>query len=224
FFQETFARCCSYHRLNHEKPERSYSVLSRSNQRAAESTTDSGSHDHTVQTNTSSHKTSSLYDSPPPIGGGGFHHHHGRSVRCKPSSAISRDVEATSRYPQRPVACSTSETPSSPQHSPTYLSIQLGSSPTRLGKFMRLFRCIAYRTFDDNKRLSSSYCYSSAVKEPNIFELQRTLDSSKGSFKRSESYQRPCISNSSLRDIETGAIEDELTIYMNELKHRELCS
>ncbi|CAH2008388.1 unnamed protein product [Acanthoscelides obtectus] len=86
---------------------------------------------------------------------------------------------------------------------------------------MRLFRCISSRTFDDNKHKSSSYCYSTAVREPNIFELQKTL---KGSFRRSGSYQRSCISNSSLRDIETGAIEDELTIYMNELKNRELCS
>ncbi|KAJ8937368.1 hypothetical protein NQ314_011914 [Rhamnusium bicolor] len=109
-------------------------------------------------------------------------------------------------------------------NNPTYLSVHVGSStPTRLSKFLQFFQCIAKRTLDDSKRLSSYY--STPIKEPNIVELEKTdTFSDSGKFARCENLHKPCISNSSLKDIETGAIEDELTAYMKEIRRRELAS
>lgn len=84
---------------------------------------------------------------------------------------------------------------------------------TRTSRFLRAFRCFAKRTLDDKLQSSN---YPSPVIEGHI-----TKDISD---KIDESYcMVSCnVSNSSLKDIENGALEDELTTYMREIHNREL--
>lgn len=120
----------------------------------------------------------------------------------------------TEHQPQSPV--------SSPSllNNPTYLSVHVGNAnPSTLTKFLQFFHCIAKKTLDDSKRLSSYY--SSPVKETNVLELQKTDRFLEDKDKSDNSVRKPCISNSSLKDIEMDAIEDELTAYMKEIRRRE---
>lgn len=82
---------------------------------------------------------------------------------------------------------------------------------SRAARFMNLFRCIAKKTFDD-KKLQPFDSPISEQSEPE--KVGRELNDR---FNQS-SYD---VSNSSLRDIENGALEDELTIYMKEIQRRE---
>lgn len=82
---------------------------------------------------------------------------------------------------------------------------------SKTARFFSLFRCIAKKTLDDKTIKPydspiSEHCES----EKGGNELNDRLNLS--------SYD---VSNSSLRDIEHGALEDELTIYMKEIQRRE---
>ncbi|KAJ8909772.1 hypothetical protein NQ315_014449 [Exocentrus adspersus] len=107
-----------------------------------------------------------------------------------------------------------------------YLSVHVGnnSNTTRLTRVLQFFHCIAKRKLDDSKILSSYY--STMVKEPNSIELEKSdMFSELSSFNRCDSdIYKPCVSNSSLKDIEMGAIEEELTAYMKEIRNREFIS
>lgn len=115
----------------------------------------------------------------------------------------------------------TSDTKSAPESATPnkFISIHLNPAtpPHKLSRFWQYFECLAKKTFDDSKRLSAYY--SSPVKEPSILLELET------SPKRAPRCTSPCdISNSSLKDVENGAIEDELTTYMKEVKRREIYS
>ncbi|KAJ8936912.1 hypothetical protein NQ318_010939, partial [Aromia moschata] len=190
-------------------PQRSYSVLSKSNARGPDST-DSGSHDPTVQTNASSltHKNSA--DS--------------FNTAAIQAAAGKRRGQTHERRAGRPPSRIPLPSPTLHNTPPPYLTVHVGTgSSTALTRFLQFFHCVAKRTLDDGKRLSSYY--STPLREPNIPELERASKTiEKGESAGRGRFHSSCISNSSLRDIEMGAIEDELTAYMKEIRKRELCS
>ncbi|KAJ3641670.1 hypothetical protein Zmor_028154 [Zophobas morio] len=208
-FKETFSRCCCFYHFKASRPQRSYSVLSRSAQRGPDST-DSGRDDPTVHSHTSITQKTSI-DSFTGVNNG--------MRRNKTFSTFRAGIEEeTLQSPSwtkdiHDMSKSADSTPNK------FISIHINPTtpPRRLSKFWQYFECIARRTFDDGKRLSAYY--SSPVKEPSILlELDTTP-------KKSQSCSSPCdISNSSLKDVESGAIEDELTTYMKEVRRRECCS
>ncbi|KAJ8978004.1 hypothetical protein NQ317_004549 [Molorchus minor] len=218
-FPGDFSRCCGLGHLHHGRTQKSYSVLSKSNNRAPDST-DSGSHDPTVQTNASlTHKNSTESFAGSQTGG--------KRPKLYPSTKDRRWQEKDTTKPKPPNGVELQSM--SPLPSPTlltnpaYISVQMkDATPTTITRFLQFFHCIAKRTLDDSKRLSSYH--STPVREPNILELDKTARYDVGRFHRCDDLHKPYISNSSLRDIETGAIEDELTSYMKEIRRRELCS
>lgn len=62
--------------------------------------------------------------------------------------------------------------------------------------------------------------YSSPIREQNIlFEMENIQQQKDVHFSHKRSFD---ISNSSLKDVECMAIEDELTAYMKEIKERKI--
>lgn len=68
-----------------------------------------------------------------------------------------------------------------------------------------MFHCIAKRTLDDSKKFSGNRNNRNVI-----------VDYAKGT-KDNASITNSDISNSSLKDIENGALEDELAAYMYEM-------
>lgn len=75
--------------------------------------------------------------------------------------------------------------------------------PSKFVKFLQMFHCIAKRTLDDSKKFSRNN--SNVI----VDYAKRTKDNA--------SITNSDISNSSLKDIENGALEDELAAYMYEM-------
>jgi len=78
---------------------------------------------------------------------------------------------------------------------------------------------------EENKKLSVSYSPTATTPNqyslpPEVFGMLPVCDSRSV---RSLSSSTNNVSNSSLRDVERGALEDELTAYMQELRRREEC-
>lgn len=90
-----------------------------------------------------------------------------------------------------------------------YSPYRKNSLRKKTNRFLQVFRCLAKKTLDDGIQSR----FSSPVRE------EKTID-----YENRESYcMVPCnVSNSSLKDIEQGALEDELTAYMKEIHNREL--
>lgn len=84
---------------------------------------------------------------------------------------------------------------------------------SRTSRFLRIFQCIAKKTLDDKKVQS--------VESPVNSEPQPPYEYRKPDVKEIFNMSPYNVSNSSLRDIENGALEDELTIYMKEIQRRE---
>lgn len=81
----------------------------------------------------------------------------------------------------------------------------------RRGKFWQFFRWITQNGLHEDFSPPPSY-YSPPLTSPQV-EFKAV---------RQKYTLSPCtISNSSLRDVENGALEDELTVYMQELQKRE---
>ncbi|XP_044261929.1 pyrokinin-1 receptor-like [Tribolium madens] len=211
-FKETFSRCCCFHQFKASRPQRSYSVLSRSAQRGPDST-DSGRDDPSLQSHSSVTQKTSLESYNGLVQSG---------LRRNKTFSTFRgaDIEEEAPADAPWLKDMSSVKTSSEATTPKFISIHLNATtpPHTLGKFWQYFECLAKRTFDDSKRLSAYY--SSPVKEPSIFmELKTSPKKNQGRC------TSPCeISNSSLKDVENGAIEDELTTYMKEVKRREIYS
>lgn len=79
----------------------------------------------------------------------------------------------------------------------------------KTNRFLRAFRCLAKKTLDEGIQSK----YSSPAKADPVIDCGIQ-----------ESYcMVPCnVSSSSLKDVEQGALEDELTAYMKEIQNREL--
>jgi hypothetical protein len=71
---------------------------------------------------------------------------------------------------------------------------------------------------EENKKLSVSYSMRPTATDQHGVTLE-TFGSGSGSVQSLESSSNT-VSNSSLRDVERGALEDELTAYMRELRCR----
>ncbi|KAG5866205.1 hypothetical protein JTB14_022801 [Gonioctena quinquepunctata] len=156
--KETFSSCCGFNHLHHSRPQRSYSVLSRSNVRGPDST-DSGSHDHTVQTNTSQ-KNNSMES---------FIGHHGKKYK---TSMLTREdnEENPSKEIVSEVELQNLQHPTDPG-SPTYSVLMVNSPPTTFNKFLQFFHGGSKKALDTSRKRSSHY--STPLKEPNILELQK---------------------------------------------------
>nr|XP_023023960.1 uncharacterized protein LOC111512097 [Leptinotarsa decemlineata] len=148
--------------------------------------------------------------------------HHGRKYRT--STSTREDMERNNSKQTIPAVELQNLQAAHNLESPIYLSVHVGNpTQTTFMKFLQFFQCIAKKTLDDSKRLSS-YC-SSPVKEQEVIDIEKTDESTeKEIVERCNEIHKPCISNSSLKDIETGAIEDELTTYMKEIRRREYYS
>lgn len=81
---------------------------------------------------------------------------------------------------------------------------------SRSNGFLKIFRCLAKRKFNHRKTTSNP-----VPAKKDSFTMTPDLE---------ENYcMEACnVSNSSLKDIEQGALEDELTTYMKEIQNREL--
>jgi hypothetical protein len=80
---------------------------------------------------------------------------------------------------------------------------------------------------EENKKLSASYSLRAATPTqysvpPEVFDMLAVSGGAGGSVQSLASSSNN-VSNSSLRDVEQGALEDELTAYMKELRRREEC-
>jgi hypothetical protein len=215
-FKETFSRCCGLGHFKTTRPQRSYSVLSRSAQRGPDST-DSGRDDPTLHSHSSVTQKTSVESingvHPGMRRNKTFSTFRGADIEEENLQNVDWIKDASNADLRK--THSEATTPST-----KFISIQINPSepPRKMNKFWQYFECIARRTFDDGKRLSAYY--ASPVKEPNI--LLELETSPKRTPTRCTS---PCeISNSSLKDVENGAIEDELTTYMKEVKRREYYS
>ncbi|XP_060527387.1 pyrokinin-1 receptor-like [Cylas formicarius] len=164
-FKETFARCCGCS-FRRGKPQRRYSVLSRSNAKVPESS-DSAKDDSTNQTNTVL----------------------GFKAPDEPSQSDKPKRFKFTKRDDRPNVCAAR--PLSPPHT-TFACLPV--TATADGPFNGLaqyFECVSPSELRTNIELD--------------VKLKRPIE----------------ISNSSLKDIEFGALEDELTAYMNDLRSRE---
>lgn len=83
--------------------------------------------------------------------------------------------------------------------------------------FWKLFHCVAKKNRQEKGH--SSFGATSPGKDPSVLlELERNNKMDSLSMSLCE------ISNSSLRDVEHMALEDELNTYMKEIKLRERCN
>ncbi|XP_049821529.1 pyrokinin-1 receptor-like isoform X2 [Aethina tumida] len=184
-FMETFAKCCGLSHLQHKRPQRSYSVLSRSNIRGPDSG-DSAVHTHTTVTQKSS------IDSFNGINLSG--RRYKTAVGRRDQEIEEEQLEDLDR--ERELILLEIESTATPGDAPKTILCKknFNRQSKRRSKFWRYFRGFAKKTLDTGKL------------QPVIRDVQ--------------SYS-PCdISNSSLKDVETGAIEDELSAYMEKV-HRE---
>ncbi|GLV45153.1 Pyrokinin 1 receptor [Carabus blaptoides fortunei] len=213
-FKETFSRCCwcrgSVHsgRSGRLSDRRScYSILSRSGaanghprtgtkgRPGAQESTDSG----TSITHRHSEESMCLHPTTTPVTTPG---RHGSFVRTDTQESTLTD-STTATGKQCYVQANTFD-----ERRTSMLSYQDRESKT--SQFLRLFRCTAKETSDDPKL---------RVESP-VVEQQfaYTKPEVKVMFNNTSSYD---VSNSSLRDMQNGALEDELTIYMKEIQRRE---
>lgn len=90
---------------------------------------------------------------------------------------------------------------------------QRSAPPHRQNKFWRFFRCVA------KPNLDKRHSFGSPIRDPSVLlELEKNNKIDSLSMSLCE------ISNSSLKDVENMALEDELTSYMKEIKRRERCN
>lgn len=94
--------------------------------------------------------------------------------RFKATTSIKEENECSKTHESNPNEPTLEERPSTDQNSPTtYVSVQVGhpDPPTTLGKFLQFFHCLAKRTLDDGKKISTYY--STPTREPDM-ELEKT--------------------------------------------------
>lgn len=94
------------------------------------------------------------------------------------------------------------------------VAIQVRNKPEKFGKFVRLFHCIAGKTMDDGKKIPG---YCATIHNENVI----ILDCVKNGKDDAYSVANSDISNSSLRDVENGALQAELDIYMCDILSNE---
>lgn len=95
------------------------------------------------------------------------------------------------------------------------VTIQVKDKPGRFVKFVRLFHCIARKTLDDGKK-RTGYC--ATIQNENVI----ILDCVKSGKDDTYSVTNSDISNSSLKDVENGALQAELENYMCDIICNEI--
>lgn len=95
------------------------------------------------------------------------------------------------------------------------VTIQVKDKPGKFVKFVRLFHCIARKTLDDGKK-RSGHC--ATIQKENVI----ILDCVKGGNDDTFSVSNSDISNSSLKDVENGALQAELESYMCDIICKEI--
>ncbi|KAK9871126.1 hypothetical protein WA026_011410 [Henosepilachna vigintioctopunctata] len=206
-FKETFTRCCHLSCLKSRRPERSYSVLSRSALTgcgARESTTESGKEDeHTSQTHTTllSNKdsTQSFGDSSVEKRG---------TKRCQHEAG--QKVTLQSHVCPSDSKCNYEMT----LRNLDFIAIHIkptentNDKNSKISGCCQFFECIAQEN-QVHRRKFSAY-YTTHYLEADILAAENKNND-----------DSPCdISNSSLKDVEKEALDDELTAYMKEIQRR----
>ena len=103
-----------------------------------------------------------------------------------------------------------------------------GNARAKKNGMWRVLHCVkgSPDLVDDNKVLSVSYSPTIQTQQDNFKmsqEMFGMMPVCRANSIRSLASSSNDVSNSSLRDVERGALEDELTAYMEELRQREAC-
>ncbi|KAF2902406.1 hypothetical protein ILUMI_03779, partial [Ignelater luminosus] len=202
---ETFSRCCGLACVKRERPECTYSILSRSLRRGPDSHTDSttGRDDPSIQTNvTFTHKNSQESMN---FAAGAYR----GSFKCK-SDAM--DTAGASYRPRQLTRITKVEKDYSEYRGRFFKIRMKKDSNHRAITFWNLFVCVARRNSDPH----ISGFFASPVRESHFnMELEKKND------KRNLSTSSCDISNSSLKDIDNAVLEDELASYLHMVKHQQ---
>lgn len=218
-FKETFARCLGLN-TQYGRPQRSYSVLSKSAVRGPdsnESTSRQEASVHPTQTSVTQKTSIESFN--------GVHYHHHGSNGDKVQIQQSRRPKSSTFVTHNQINIEEEETAAGPgdpkcpnNNSPTYIRIHV-KPVKRLSKFWKICECVTKKRLD--KKRSDAY-YLSPVKEPEItLELDGVALKKEPWGGRPKSPDSCDISNSSLNEVEMFTFEDELTAYMREIAKRE---
>lgn len=108
------------------------------------------------------------------------------------------------------------------------VAVHVSSVPqTRFTQFMQFFHCIARKTIDDGKRLTTTYYTPSNSKEKSSTTVPTvSVDAVAQQTNKAETFSITSgeISNSSLKNVDTSSLEDELRGYIFEVQHRTNCN
>ena len=231
-FQDTISRCCRFQGIKGHGPLRSYSIISRSAQRGSLGASNAGQE-------STDYSGNSVREEVLPSRGGSVKESSGsrrshrkqdggqaQGLNCVTSPSEQRSSDADcSRYCS--VVISTPQVSQKPMLMKPSTTINLtikrkekrNSEKVKKGGW-NVFRSTlkSASIVEETKKLSVSYSMRPTATIQHGVTLE-TFGSGSGSVQSLASSSNT-VSNSSLRDVERGALEDELTAYMRELRCR----
>lgn len=248
-FQDTLARCCRFRGIKGHGARRSYSVLSRSAQRGSLGASNAGQESTDYSGNSVREE---VLPSGPGSGGSSVKDFSGtrRCFRKQDSSFLTDSRGQDSNWVTSPNGRINADPNHRRSFSVVISAAQVSQKPIltkplrksnlkikrkekRDGKNEKkksswdVLRSITSSTnfVEENKKLSASYSMRSPTPTqysvpPEMFDMLAVCASGSVQSLASSSNN---VSNSSLRDVEHGALEDELSAYMRELRRREEC-
>jgi len=232
-FQDTISRCCRFRGIKGHGPLRSYSIISRSAQRGSLGASNAGQE-------STDYSGNSVREEVLPSGGGSVKESSGsrrshrkqdggqaQGLNCVTSPNEHRNSDSDCRR-YCSVVISTAQVSQKPMLMKPSTTINLtikrkekknGEKVKKKGSW-NVFRSTLKSSsiVEENKKLSVSYSMRPTATKQRGVTLE-TFGSGSGSVQSLASSSNT-VSNSSLRDVERGALEDELTAYMRELSCR----
>lgn len=241
-FQDTLARCCRFRGIKGHGARRSYSVLSRSAQRGSLGASNAGQESTDYSGNSVREE---VLPNGPGSGGPSVKDLSGtrRCFRKQDSSYLTESRGQDSSWVTSP----NGRINANPSHRRSFSVVISATQKPILTKPLRkgnlrikrsgerdkkkrswdVLRSITSSTnfVEGSKKLSASYSMRAPTPSkysvpPEVFDMLAVCGSGSVHSLASSSNN---VSNSSLRDVEHGALEDELTAYMRELRSREEC-
>ena len=245
-FQDTIARCCRYQGIKAHGTRRSYSIISRSAQRGSLGASNAGQE-------STDYSGNSVREEVLPNGGGSVkessgsrrsHRKHDRGQqtdsRCQGMNRITSPNDQRNADSDCRRYCSVVISTAQVSQQPTVMTTSTRlNTKTKLkekgndekGKKKKKNSWNVFRStlssasiVEETKKLSVSYSMRPGAASQHGVTLE-TLEMLEGTSDSVQSLASSSntVSNSSLRDVERGALEDELTAYMRELRCRDEC-
>lgn len=231
-FQDTISRCCWFRGIKGHGPLRSYSIISRSAQRGSLGASNAGQE-------STDYSGNSVREEVLPSRGGSVKESSGsrrshrkqdggqaQGLNCVTSPSEQRSSDADCRR-YCSVVIGTAQVSQKPMlmKPSTTINLTVKGKEKRKSEKVKKGSWNVFRStlksasiVEETKKLSVSYSMRPTATIQHGVTLE-TLGSGSGSVQSLASSSNT-VSNSSLRDVERGALEDELTAYMRELRCR----